>query len=69
VTVQSEIERATVLGRRLQDLLVDKQLALGTTPQRDKLLAAFWALIVDYHEGMLGLMRQKLYGSAFHPSS
>lgn len=69
VTVQSEIERATVLGRRLQDLFVGKQLTLGMTPEktpdRDKLLAAFWALVVDYNEGMLGLMRQKLYGSAF----
>jgi hypothetical protein len=68
VTLQAEIERCTVLGRRLQDLLVGKQLTLGATaktPDRDKLLTAFWGLIVDYHEGMLGLMRQKLYGSAF----
>lgn len=69
MTVESEIERCTVLGRRLQDLFVDKQLTLGMTPEktpdRDKLLTAFWGLIVDYHEGMLGLMRQKLYGSAF----
>jgi hypothetical protein len=67
--LQAEIERCTVLGRRLQDLFVDKQLTLGMTPEktpdRDKLLIAFWGLIVDYHEGMLDLMRQKLYGSAF----
>jgi hypothetical protein len=65
MTLQAEIERCTALGRKLQDLLVGKQLVLGTTPQRDKLLASYWALVVDYHEGMLGLMRQKLYGSAF----
>ena len=66
---QHEIERATVLGRKLQDLLADKRLTLGMTPDRtpdrDKLLASYWALVVDYHEGMLGLMRQKLYSSAF----
>ncbi len=67
--LQAEIERCTTLGRRLQDLLVGKQLTLGMTPEktpdRDKLLAGYWALIVDYHEGMLGLMNQKLYSSAF----
>jgi hypothetical protein len=70
VIVQSEIERAITLGRKLQDLIVKRQtLTLGISanksPDRDKLLAAFWALVVDYHEGMLGPMRDKLYGSAF----
>ena len=69
MTVQNEIDRATALGCRLQDLLVGKQLTLGmtaqNTPDRDKLLAGHWALMVDYHEGMLGLMKQKLYSSAF----
>jgi hypothetical protein len=69
VTVESDIERCTVLGRRLQDLFVGKQLTLGMTPEktpdRDKLLTAFWGLIVDYNEGMLALMREKLYSSAF----
>lgn len=68
--LQKELERCLTLGRKLQDLIANKQrLTLGTspgkTPDRDKLLAAFWSLVVDYHEGMLGLMTQKLYGSAF----
>jgi hypothetical protein len=66
MTVQEEIERATVFGQKVENLIVNKgSVKLGDTGDRDKLLLAYWSLIFDYDKGILALMRPQFYGPAF----
>jgi hypothetical protein len=64
MSVQDEIERATELGQRLEDLIVNKQ-QLVHRGERELLLLGYWSLIFDLDKGMLSLIRSKFYGAAF----
>src|SRR2546425_8558353 len=66
MTVQEEIDRASVFGQRLEDLVVNKgSITLGQTGARDKLLLAHWSLALDYGKSILALARHQFYGGAF----
>ncbi len=66
MTVQEEMDRASVFGQKMEDLVVNKgSVTLGEAGDRDKLLLAYWSLIFDYDKGILALMRQQFYGAAF----
>ncbi|SRR6266436_1227515 len=66
MTVQEEIDRASVFGQRMEDRLVNKgSVTLGQAGGRDKLLLAYWSLIFDLDKGILALMRNQFYGAAF----
>jgi hypothetical protein len=59
----AEIERATEFGQKIEDFVVAKgQCQAG---DREGLLVAYWALIFDYHKGILMLLRNDFNGSAF----
>ncbi len=64
MTVQNEIDRASQLGQKLEDLVVRKG-QLACTGDRETLLIAYWALIFDYHKGILALLSNGFCGSAF----
>jgi len=64
MSVQDEIERATELGQRLEDLIANKQ-QLVHRGERELLLLGYWSLIFDLDKGMLSLIRSKFYGAAF----
>jgi hypothetical protein len=61
--VQQEIERANRFGDEIENLVVAK----GECPTGDRntLLIAYWSLIFDLHRGVLCLVSNKLFGSAF----
>jgi hypothetical protein len=63
VDVSKELASAQKLGEQLEELVVQR----GGFPDDDRniLLMAYWALIVDFHKGILALIANKLYGSAF----
>jgi hypothetical protein len=66
MTVQEEIERATVFGQQLEDIIVKKgTITFGHAGDRDKLLLAYWSLAFDLDKSILALMRNKYYGGAF----
>jgi hypothetical protein len=66
MTVQEEIDRASVFGQKMEDLVVNRgSMKLGQAGDRDKLLLAYWALIFEYDKGILALMRHEFYGAAF----
>jgi len=61
--VQQEIERANRFGDEIENLVVAK----GGCPTGDRntLLIAYWSLAFDHHRGVLCLLSNKFYGSAF----
>lgn len=62
--VQKEIDSARRFGERLEDLVVVRR---GQCPDEDRniLLMAYWALLFDYHKGILALLSNGLCGGAF----
>ncbi len=66
MTVQEAIEHATTFGQRLEHLIVKRgSVTTGQQGDRDKLLLAYWSLILEYDKGILALMRHKYHGAAF----
>ena len=63
MSVESELESARRLGEQLEDLVVRR----GQCPNEDRtmLLMAYWATLFDYYKGMLALLSNEFYGSAF----
>ena len=61
--VQQEIERANRFGDEIESLVVAK----GECPtgERNTLLIGYWSLAFDHHRGVLCLLWNKLFGSAF----
>jgi hypothetical protein len=63
MSVQTELESARRFGAQLEELVVRR----GQCPDDDRtiLLMAYWALIFDYHKGILSLISNGFCGSAF----
>ena len=61
--VKAEIDNAREFGARLERIVVSKNQFPNDT--RDVLLIAYWALIFDYHKGILSLLQSEFYGAAF----
>jgi len=63
MSVQTELKSARHLGAQLEELIVQR----GQCPNDDRniLLMGYWALIFDYHKGILSLISNGFYGSAF----
>lgn len=64
MSVKTEIARASEFGQRVEDLIVDKK-QCHCKGDRDKLLLGYWALIFDYHKGILKLLSEEFSGGAF----
>ncbi|NDQ58418.1 MAG: hypothetical protein GZ088_15230 [Acidipila sp.] len=63
MNVKDEIQHATMLCQKLEDLVVNrKQLPNG---YRDRLLSAHWSLLSDYQKSIIALLNHELYGGAF----
>ena len=61
--VQKEIDQSRQFGEQLEEVVVSKkQFPVG---DRNVLLIAYWALIFDYHKGILALLQSELCGAAF----
>jgi hypothetical protein len=66
VSVQDEIDRAAMFGEKLEDLVVKRDsIKIDNAPDRERLLLAYWSLILDYDKGVLTLMQARYYGGAF----
>jgi hypothetical protein len=65
MTVQEEIDRSSVFGQKLEDLVVSKGSVTLQAGARDKLLLAHWSLALDLDKSILTLMQNKFYGGAF----
>jgi hypothetical protein len=66
MSVQEEIDRASAFGQQLEDIVVKKgSITLGNAEDREKLLLAYWSLILDLDKSILTLMRNMFYGGAF----
>jgi hypothetical protein len=63
MSVEGELENARRLGEQLEDLVVRK--GHFDVDGRNVLLLGLWALIFDFHKGILSLLPNSLYGSAF----
>lgn len=63
MSVESELERARQLCEQLEALVVRR----GQCPNEDRtmLLMAYWALLFDYHKGIVALLSNGICGSAF----
>lgn len=63
MSVQTELESARRFGAQLEELVVRR----GQFPDDDRniLLMGYWALIFDYHKGILSLISNGSCGSAF----
>lgn len=63
MSVQTELERARRFGAHLEELVVRR----GQCPDDDRnvLLMGYWALVFDYHKGILTLLSNGFCGSAF----
>ncbi len=61
--IQTELESAQRLASQLEELVVRR----GQCPDDDRniLLMGYWALIFDYHKGILSLISNSFHGSAF----
>ena len=61
-TLQQEIDRAQVLGQKLEELVYRR----GQCPagDRDVLLIAYWALAFDFHKAILLLLPAEFFGAA-----
>jgi hypothetical protein len=66
VTVGEALERSAKFGQRLEDIVVEKgSVKIGDAGDRDRLLLAYWSLILDLHKSVLTLIQSKFYGGAF----
>lgn len=63
MNVQNEIDRAFQFGRQLEELVVHR--GQCSSVDRDVLLIGYWALLFDFHKGILTLLSSKLFGGAF----
>lgn len=61
--VQKEIDSARKFGEQLEEIVVSKN--QFPTGDRNVLLIAYWALMLDYHKGILSLLQSGFSGSAF----
>lgn len=61
--VEQEIQRANRFGDEIENLVVAK--GQCPTGDRNTLLIAYWSLAFDHHRGVLCLLSNKLFGSAF----
>jgi hypothetical protein len=61
--VQKAIDSARKFGEQLEEIVVDKN--QFPTGDRNVLLVAYWALMFDYHKGILSLLQSELFGAAF----
>ncbi len=61
--VQKEIDSAGKFGEQLEDIVVSKN--QFPTGDRNVLLIAYWALMVDYRKGILSLLQSEFFGAAF----
>ena len=61
--VRKEIDRAKVFGERIESIVVNK----GQFPNgdRDLFLLGYWALVFDFHKGILVLLDAEHSGSAY----
>jgi hypothetical protein len=63
MSIQTEIQRASELGQKLEDMIVArKQVPAGL---RERLVLVYWALIFDYHKGIVELLKRDYPGGAF----
>jgi hypothetical protein len=63
MSIQTEIQRASELGQKLEDMIVArKQVPAGL---RERLVLGYWALIFDYHKGIMELLKRDYPGGAF----
>src|ERR1700688_3317656 len=61
--IQKEIDSARKLGEELEEIVVSKnQVPAG---ERNTLLIAYWALMFDYHKGILSCSQAEFFGSSF----
>ena len=63
MSVQSELDMARRLGEQFEDLVVRK--GQCNVDGRKVLLIGYWALLFDYHKGILSLLSNGFCGSAF----
>ena len=63
MSVESELECARRLGEQLEELVVRK--GQWTGEDRNILLMGLWATLFDYYKGILALLSNEFYGSAF----
>ncbi len=63
MNIRQEIDRAANFGEKLEDLVVARKQC--TADHRNKLLIGYWSLIFDYNKGILSLVANEFYGSAF----
>jgi Family of unknown function (DUF6988) len=61
--VQHEINSGRKFGEQLEDIVVSKH--QFPTGDANVLLIAYWALMFDYHKGILSLLQSGLFGAAF----
>ncbi len=63
MSVQTELDSALSLGEQLEELVVKR----GQCPDDDRnvLLIGYWALVFDFHKGILNSIRSGWCGSAF----
>ena len=61
--VEEEIERANQFGDEIENLVVAK--GHCPTSDRNTLLIGYWSLAFDHHRGVLCLLSNKFFGSAF----
>ncbi|HTD21276.1 MAG TPA: hypothetical protein VK738_01335 [Terriglobales bacterium] len=63
MSIKEEIERAAEFGEKFEELVVArKECPAG---DRNMLLIGYWSLIFDCHKGILSLLANEFYGSAF----
>ena len=63
MSIQAEIDRAKIFGEKVEELVVRK--GQCPTGERETLLIGYWALIFDFHKGVLTLLVANHFGSAF----
>jgi hypothetical protein len=54
MTVQNEIDSARRLGEQLEDLVIQRRQC--PDDERNILLMGYWAILFDYHKGILLLL-------------
>jgi hypothetical protein len=63
MSISDEIQNANSFGDQIQNLIVAKDEC--PVNDRNVLLLGYWSLVFDFHRGVLCLLSNKLYGSAF----
>jgi hypothetical protein len=61
--IEDEIKKANAFGDQIEDLVIAK--GQCPTGDRNTPLMAYWSLTFDFHRGVLCLLSNKFYGSAF----